>query len=152
MKRITLNRLLCAFLASGLLFLLVEVWIEHYEKLREEPFTWIPLVAGLIGLPLCTVTAWRWSPALIRATQAFCLALLLVGVGGVFFHNEERFEGVEIGLTDRAWADGDDEGRGGIRGERGEKEPPPLAPFSFAGMGVLGLLATLRRWPAEVVG
>ena len=133
----SLNRLLAIVVALGSLFLMIETMIEHWGVLSQEPVAFIPITGGLFGFLVAAVTIIRWNEKSIRVLHYLLLGFLVVSIGGLYFHIAEEDE-----------ADMTEETR---EHESKEKEKPLLAPLSFAGLAVVGLLGTSRRWPAEVV-
>lgn len=152
-----MRKAVVGFLALSCLFLLIETAIEHREVFGEKPIAWTPVVVSLLGL---IVSAWafaQWQQLSIRALQVVSVLLLIVGLGGLFFHNAERLgfgerEAVQKegklsatrGGEEEEHEEGEHEGE-----EHEEHHAPPLAPLAFSGMGFLGLIATYQRWREE---
>lgn len=140
----SLRRALVGFLASGCLFLLVEVFVEHREVFGEKAVAWSPII--VCGLALL-VSLWafaQWQPTAQKAVQIASLLLLIVGIAGLYFHNAERLSGEE---HERERHETVEHERG--EGHSEEHHAPPLAPLALSGMGVLGLMATYPRWKSE---
>jgi len=78
-----------------------------------------------------------WKEKLIGWFQILLFASLIVAAAGLYFHLEEEED--EINLT-----------TGEQEHEEDEKDKPLLAPLSFAGLAVIGLLGTMRKWEAEI--
>lgn len=178
--RWTLNRIVALFLAAGFFFLLVEIRIEHDRLLATKPLAYIPLVFSLIAFLTALVGAFRWKPAVVKSLLVISLLAIPVGFGGLWFHNEDRIEergGNEPRPGDTRGTAPEEQRRGEqrpvddqLRGEQrpggeqsgGEgqrvmperrsrrRHPPILAPAAFLGMGLLGTLIALRRWPGDV--
>ncbi len=141
----SLRRALVGFVAAGCLLLLVEVLIEHREVLGEKPIAWSPIV--VCGLALL-VSLWafaQWQPLAQKALQIASVLLLLVGIGGLYFHNAGR-----LGLErEEHKAETHEAAEHGEHEEGEEHHAPPLAPLAISGMGVLGLMATYPKWQRE---
>ncbi len=139
----SLRRALVGFVAAGCLFLLVEVFIEHSEVLKEKPVAWAPIIVLSLSLLASLWAFAQWQSLPQRAFQIASLLLLLVGVAGLYFHNAERFESHE--RAERA----EREHPGEVESHEEEHHAPPLAPLAISGMGVLGLMATYPKWQRE---
>lgn len=135
--KISLNRLLVVVSVAGFVFLLADTTIEHWEIFFKEPAVFIPAVFCCIGLVTGVLAFLRWQERLIKIFQIVLIASILIGGVGVYFH---------IGEDDEA----DARPAGAQVGQKKEKDKPLLAPLSFAGIAVVGLLGTLRKWEAEV--
>jgi hypothetical protein len=124
------------FVSAGFLVLAADSIIEHVEILSQDIAAYIPIVFSVLGLVVSVAAFLRWSERWIRAPQVFLFAAFVVSAAGLYFHLEEE-EGEEMTAEKREH-------------EEKEKDKPPLAPLSFAGLAVVGLLATSRKWHAEV--
>lgn len=173
-ERWSLNRVMVLLLTGGLLLLLIEIRYEHRKALGDEAAAWVPLVFTGFAV-LCAITALiAWKPAGRSLLTAVFAASLFVGLAGVFFHSEGEVARVFSVLSARAVAPTETDraqdrkrgfpggrkiaaGEGLYRlvdshdGEGGEDEaaPPVLAPLAFTGIGLMGLVATSRRFRAE---
>ncbi len=133
-KDFTLNRLLCSFTSIGFAFLAIDSAIEHGEILSKEYWSIIPVAFGSLGAVLAGLAVMKWNERWIRILHIYLFVGFLVAGTGMFFH-----------LTE----DDEDEASTGMT-EQQEKDKPPLAPLAFAGLAAIGLLGTMRKWPAEV--
>jgi hypothetical protein len=171
--RWTINRIVALVLAAGFVFLLVETRLEHDHLMARKPLVFIPMAFSLLGFLVSLAAAVRWRPVVAKMLLIVSLLAVPVGLGGLWFHNEERIEerggekqrpgepaqgGGQVQSEQRVQAEQTPAGAqaGGER-QRIEPErrprrrgPPMLAPVAFLGMGLLGTLVTLRRWPADV--
>ena len=136
-KQYTLNKLLVLATTFGFAFLLLDTTIEHWKTFEQEIMTFVALISSFAGLVLGIAVVLTWKENLIRRFQIFLFISIIVGVGGLYFHIEPFEE--ETNLTTEE-----------IEHEANEKEKPILAPLSFAGLAVFGLLGTIRKWEAEV--
>lgn len=137
-KNYTLNRLLVLTAAAGFAFLLADTIIEHLDSFKDEIMSFIPPVFSLIGLIVGLVTVYKWKPKLIRFMHILFFVSFVVAAAGLYFHIMEEEDDVNLTPEEQIH-------------EANEKEKPLLAPLAFAGVGVVGLLGTYRKWNAEVV-
>jgi glucan phosphoethanolaminetransferase (alkaline phosphatase superfamily) len=137
LKQFSLNKLLILVTTFGFTFLLLDTIIEHWPIFEQELIAFVPLVFSFAGIVLGVFTVVMWKEKLIYWFQILLVISILVGVAGLYFHVEPFEE--ETNLTAEE-----------IEHEANEKEKPLLAPLSFAGIAVIGLLGTLRKWEAEV--
>ena len=137
LKQYSLNRLLVLVAAIGFAFLLADTTIEHWPIFKQELMAFIPLIFSIAGMVLGALTVTIWKEKLIHWFQILLFVSIVVGAAGVYFHMEPFEE--ETNLTAEE-----------IEHEANEKDKPLLAPLSFAGLAVIGLLGTMRKWEAEV--
>ena len=185
--RWTLNRIVAFVLAAGFLFLLADTRLEHDQIMARKPLVFIPMAFSLVAFLIALAAAVRWRPLPAKMLLVVSLLAVPVGLGGLWFHNEDRIVAGEKPRLSEAAPAGQTLERPGetprvqgeqrpgetLRGEGaqpppgeqpgGERQrinperrprrrgPPMLAPAAFLGMGLLGTLVTLRRWPADVV-
>ncbi len=129
-----LPRALSGFIAIAGLFLLIETVLEHREVFSEQLVAWVAVVGSVLGLIAGAVAFFKWNDSTVKSLRMVSGFLILVGLGGLYFHNAHR---LGVGRA------------GGEREEKPEAEErgaPPLAPVSFSGVGVLGLMASHPRW------
>jgi hypothetical protein len=137
-KKYSLNRLLVLLTAVGFAFLLADTIIEHWSIFEEEIMSFIPLVFSTVGLVLGIIVVITWKEKLIRWFQIFLFVSFIVAGAGLYFHIEEEEDDINLTAEEREH-------------EENEKDKPLLAPLSFAGLAVVGLLGTMRKWEAEIV-
>jgi len=137
LRSFSINRLIVLIITGGFLFLFVETVIEHEKVIATEIPAYIPIITSLAGLIIAFLTVKNWTNGLVRFLHFYLLLTIFVGMGGLFFHNKERFSGG---------------GKEAIVGEKdtGDVKPPLLAPAAFIGLGVVGLLGTSRKRQAEI--
>ncbi len=136
MRRYSLNYLLVLFATVGFLFLSVDTIIEHRNMFTQELFVYLPPLFGFCAVAVGVAALLRWNARRIRLFHLTLIISLAVAAAGMYFHlTEEEKEG----MTAEEQAH-----------EAREKEKPPLAPLSFAGVAIAGLLGTSRKWPAEI--
>ena len=136
MKQLTLNRILVAVAVAGFVFLFADSIIEHWDILKKEPMSLVPVITSVIGILITLVTFIAWKNRWIKILQTFLFVVLCVGAAGVYFH-----------ISD---SDEDEKTEAVKEPKHEEKEKPLLAPLAFAGVAVVGLLGTARKWEAEV--
>jgi hypothetical protein len=145
MKNFSLNRMIILIVAAGFAFLLADTILEHFEAVNHHRLAILPIAFSFIGLVLAFITALRWQKPALRALHVFLMLAALLGLGGMFLHNSERFEAKEHVVAAEGMKN---EGEGEKR--PGKKHfPPILAPMAFVGIAAVGLLGTSRRWGAE---
>jgi len=137
-KNFTLNRLLVLTASAGFAFLLADTIIEHFNTFTQETMSFIPPIFSLIGFITGVITVLNWKPELVRFMHIIFFAAFIIAAAGLYFHIVEEMS--EVNLTTEEQLH-----------EANEKEKPLLAPLAFAGVGVMGLLGTYRKWNAEVV-
>jgi hypothetical protein len=138
-SRWSLARVLTLILAGSFLGLLGDIRVEHVDVVRETRLAWIPLIysAAMAVACLLAVTFWnKTSRVLIRIL--FFLAFIVGGLG-VYLHNHGNFAKV-LSSSVNAWTDPK------MKHPHG---PPQTAPLAFAGLGLLGVVATLKRFNRE---
>lgn len=139
-----MRKAVVGFLVLGCIFLFIETVIEHREVFGEKPISWMPVVVSLLGLIASAWAFTQWQQLSIRALQVVSVLLLIVGLGGLFFHNAER-----LGFGEREAMHEEEKHSETHEEEHEEHHAPPLAPLAFSGMGFLGLIATYQHWREE---
>jgi hypothetical protein len=84
----------------------------------------------------CLVAFLVWNKTARRAMLPLFLLALFVGSMGFYFHNNGDLKKVVV-TSVKAWTDPK---------MKHSHAPPPLAPLAFAGLGVIGILASLKRF------
>jgi len=112
----------------GSLATVISSVMDHARTHFENPWLWIPTIAGVFGAVVAVAVGAFDRPrrADLLIYCAAMLALLLVGVVGAVLH-------INVNLI----------AQGTIVGERFLRGAPFLAPLLFANMGTLGLIALL---------
>jgi hypothetical protein len=131
----TLNKILVLFLAGTFLGLMVDLRYEHVDKVRHYWEAWIPIVYSGAMVVVCLVCLRLWDR---RGREALFYAFALpvvVGLLGFWLHNQGH-PLRDLATVLGAW----------VRFEHHAKSPPFLAPLSFCGLGVLGMLACASRF------
>ena len=114
--------------------LVVDLRFEHVEAVHEHPISWTPIIYSGLMINLGIVGLIAWDRGGRQVLQAAFVAAFVVGLLGFWFHNHGHLiHGVTV-LS--AWN----------RPLQHTDAPPPLAPLSFLGLGLIGLLACARRF------
>jgi hypothetical protein len=129
----SINRLVVLALVGGFLGIVMDVRFEHITVVHEHAIGWTPIVyAGLMVIVSLAATI-RWDRPTRRLLFWCCLAAFAVGAAGFWLHSHGHpTQAIWRVLT--AWFT-DSPHRG----------PPPLAPLSFGGLGLIGMLASAER-------
>lgn len=126
------SRFLVTVVSFGFLFLTMDSFFEHYFTQKEmRPYQWIPIIFGIIAFPTSLAAVVRLNLVTSRILAIVCLVSTLVGGLGFYFHVMAIWRMID---TPFQWSFLFNGLRYG---------PPMLAPLSFAGLGVLGLVGTL---------
>jgi hypothetical protein len=131
----TLNKVLVLVLSAGFALLVVDLRYEHVGAVRHYWQAWIPIVYSGVMVVLGAAGLAGWERGGRQALLiAFANAFLVGGLGFWLHNNGDVVSGVLTVLS--AWT----------APLHHEDVPPPLAPLSFAGLGLLGTLACGRRF------
>ncbi len=138
--KIRFNRLIVFFLATGLLVLAFEIFLQHYPLLNEKPATWIPIVFGSIGGILISLIVLIFNRLSYYLFLILMTISILVGTLGLYFHNRWRFPAIKDFIFNSKPFDF----------QILTTYTPLLAPSAFAAIGVLGIiLALYYQWGNE---
>lgn len=132
-----LQHAVLALLFGAFLMLLLEVRFAHKVVLAEKWYAWVPIVyfaVMLVVIPIGMFTIRKAFARLLLATT-FGIAVL-VGITGSLLHTKGHplQHVVNMVKTDLAEP-------GHLSAE--EDGPPPLAPLSLVGLGLIGVLVSL---------
>ena len=132
-----LNRILLLVLFGGFLTLMADIRVEHADRFHKFWQAWIPIYYAGTMAAACLAGAIGWNAAggVIRRV-VFWLFLLGFAVGGygLYLHNDGNFVALSKTLVN-AW----------ITKIKHEDVPPQLAPASFCGLALIGMLACARK-------
>jgi uncharacterized membrane protein len=134
--RLTLARVLILILAGAFVGLMVDIRVEHVDIVRERTVAWLPIVYSGFMTIACLVAFGFWSKTARRIMLPLFLLAFVVGGLGFYFHNKGDFGNV-IRTSVGAWTDPN---------MNHSDAPPQVAPLAFAGLGVIGVLASLERF------
>jgi hypothetical protein len=132
----SLNRMIVLIVALGFAGLFADSILEHFNILSSEVTAFIPVVFSAFGILFGLRVAVTWKAVCIRVLRGFLFTAFAVSVLGLYLHIAEESD--DEGLTAEQ-----------REHEQKEKEKPLLAPLSFAGLALFGLLATGSRRAAE---
>ncbi len=135
-RNYTINRLLVLITTFGFAFLLADTTIEHFNIFKQEILAYVPVVFCLIAVIIGFITVYKWKRELIKLMRYIFIISFLMAAFGFYLHVSEESE--EELRTEEA-----------RQHEANEKEKPLLAPLSFGGIAIVGLLGTSRKWKAE---
>jgi Na+/melibiose symporter-like transporter len=135
-----LQRLLLLTLTGGFLIMLLEIRFQHSVVMGEKWQSWIPviyLMTLLVLVPLGMIFFRRFGRNLLIILFS---GLAMIGIFGFWFHSKNKpVQAVlHVIATDLAQP-----GHIKISNEDEETNPPLLAPLSLAGLGTIGVLASL---------
>ena len=133
--RFPLARLLILILAGGFVGLMLDIRVEHVEVVRERSVAWLPIIFSGIMSVACVLAFVLWRKSVSMVMIPLFLLAMLVGALGFYFHNHGRV--MQVARTSlAAWTDPN---------MNHSDSPPQFAPLAFAGLGVVGVLASLKR-------
>jgi hypothetical protein len=134
----TLNKVIVLVLIAGFAMLVVDLRSEHVDAVRRNWRAWIPIAYSgvMVVLGAAALAGWERGgrPALL---VAFAVAFIVGGLGFWFHNGGHPVAGLITVLS--AWT----------KPLHHADVPPPLAPLSFAGLGLLGTLACARRFQPQ---
>lgn len=118
----------CLMVSAGTLATLLSCVLDHARTSFENPWLWLPVVAGILGIVTAAVLGFTERPERgdILAYLLVMLLLMAVGAVGSLLHVLENLTAGGVLVPERF-----------IRGA------PFLAPLLFANMGMLGVLCLL---------
>ena len=132
----SLARLLMLVTLGAYLGVLTDVRLEHVDRVRHQWIPWIPIIYAGVMAVLCLIAVVAWKPMTRRLVFWLSLLAFVVGGLGYWYHNDGNVVG-PMTQAAGAWYD--------PAVKHPEDAPPALAPLSFAGLGLLGLLASAKR-------
>ena len=131
----TLNKVVVLVLIAAFATLVVDLRDEHVDVVRHHWQAWIPIAYSGVMVVLGATALAGWERGGRQALLIAFAAAFIVGGLGFWFHNHgDLVSGMLTVLS--AWT----------KPLHHEDVPPPLAPLSFAGLGLLGTLACAHRF------
>src|SRR5205085_1120919 len=125
---------------GGFAMLVIDLRSEHVDVVRHSRQAWIPIVYSGLMVLLGAAALAGWERGGRQALLIAFAAAFVVGGLGFWFHTRGHpVSGVLIVLS--AWT----------QPLHHQNVPPPLAPLSFAGLGLLGTLGCVRRFQPQSV-
>ena len=135
-NRWPLARLLILILGGTFAGLMVDIRVEHVDAVREHSVAWLPIVYSGVMSIACSLAVIRWNTTTRHIMLVLFALAIAVGSLGFYFHNHGRFTDV-IRTSLEVWIDPHMHFSDG---------PPQTAPLAFAGLGTIGILASLKRF------
>jgi len=153
----TINKLIVLLALVTYFILLMELRVEHMDEFGDHWQAWIPLVYSAIMIAIGVWGLWFWKKAGRKVLFWAFAVSIVVGLLGVWFHEKGK-PWNSITVIAQAWQapivkkhkqEGDKtklhpEAVKNKDKKKKKKPKPPLAPLSFAGIGLLGMLACWR--------
>jgi hypothetical protein len=156
----SINRLLVLALAGGFLGVVMDVRLEHVTVVREHWIGWTPIVYSGLMVIVSLAAIIRWDRPRRRLLFWCCLAAFAVGAAGFWLHSHGHpTQAIWRVLT--AWFTDSRRHSNGHPDQAlmhmlaawysnsPHRGPPALAPLSFAGLGLIGMLACAERLQAK---
>ena len=131
-----LARILILILAGAFVGLMVDIRVEHVDVVRERTVAWLPIIYSGFMTLACLVAFGFWNRTTRRIMAPLFLLAFIIGGMGFYFHNQGNFKEV-IKTSISAWIDPN---------MNHSDAPPQFAPLAFAGLGVIGLLASFEHF------
>jgi hypothetical protein len=135
-SRWSLARVLILILAGSFLGLMADIRVEHVEVVHKTRLAWVPIIYSAAMAVACVLAATFWNDTARLLIQIVCLVGLIIGGLGFYLHNHGKIANAITSSAD-AWIDPK------MKHPHG---PPQSAPLAFAGLGLLGVVATLKRF------
>jgi hypothetical protein len=131
-----LARVLILLLAGAFIGLMVDIRVEHVEVVRARTIAWLPIIYSAFMTLACLVAFIFWNKTTRRIMIALFFLAFIIGNMGFYFHNHGNIKKV-MKTSINAWTDPE---------MTHSEGPPQTAPLAFAGLGVIGILASLKRF------
>jgi hypothetical protein len=131
-----LPRVLILLLAGAFAGLMVDIRVEHVDVVRERSIAWLPIIYAGFMTVACLVAFIFWNKTARRIMPMLFLLAFVVGGMGFYLHNHGDLQSVVRSSID-AWSD---------PAMHHTNAPPQVAPLAFAGLGAIGILASLKRF------
>jgi hypothetical protein len=131
-----LARVLILILAGAFAGLMSDIRVEHVEAVHDHTVAWLPIAYSAFMTVACAIAFIFWNKTARRIMIPLFLLAFIVGGLGFYFHNHGHIVDV-IKDSMNAWTDPSMTHPDG---------PPEVAPLSFTGLGLLGILASLKRF------
>jgi len=154
----TLNKLIVLLALGAFFMLMMELRFEHMDELGDHWQAWIPIVYSGAMIIVGFLGLYFWDKGGRKVLFWAFAASIIVGLLGVWFHDKGKpWQSVTVVVE--AWqapivkhpkpnisATPSVPTPSPANPPKKKKKPkPPLAPLSFAGMGLLGMLACWKK-------
>jgi hypothetical protein len=134
-QKFSLSRMIVMCVAAGFLFLIADSILEHWDILGRELWAYIPIAFSVLGFVISIIAVVKWKERVIRFLHITLFFAFIISAVGLYFHVKEEDD--KETTTEQ------------IEHEQKEKDKPMLAPLSFAGLAIIGLLGTSKKWRAD---
>jgi hypothetical protein len=131
-----LTRVLVFLLANGFLGLAIDIRVEHVDVVHEHAIAWLPIIYSCVMSVACLIAFVFWNKRSRLVMLPLFLAAFLVGGMGFYLHNHGNLRKV-VTSSVGAWTNANMDRSDG---------PPQTAPLAFVGLGMIGILTSLRRF------
>jgi hypothetical protein len=131
----TLNKIIVLILLGGFAALVVDLRFEHVDVARHNWQAWIPIIYSAVMFLPGAAALVGWERGGRQTLMIAFAAAFIVGGLGFWFHSKGHPVSAVITVLS-AWT----------QPLHHRNVPPPLAPLSFAGLGLLGMLACAARF------
>ncbi|MCC6546384.1 hypothetical protein IT570_04370 [Candidatus Sumerlaeota bacterium] len=129
------DRILTTILVGAYLMLMLDIRFEHRRHM-EDPQPWIPIVYSMFMVLVGGTCLALWKKNWARYVLAgIFVGSMVVGLLGVWFHIDEGLM-QDVKQLFSVWESNQNPGIG--------LRPPLLAPLSFVGLGIVGVILS---WP-----
>ena len=115
---------------------MVDIRVEHVDVVREHSIAWLPIIYSGFMTIACLAAFVFWSSTARRIMLPLFLVAFVIGGMGFYFHNHGNLMEVAKDSVN-AWIDPN---------MSHPDSPPQVAPLAFAGLGLIGILASLKRF------
>ncbi len=131
----TLSKSIALVLVGGYAMMLFDIRSEHVDVVRHNWKAWIPIYYSITMLLVGSAAVARWERGGRQVLLVTFCASFIVGALGFWFHSHgQPIPAITTVLG--AWT----------KPLHHKDAPPALAPLSFAGLGLLGVLTCARRF------
>jgi hypothetical protein len=130
------TRVLIFLLANGFVGLAMDIRVEHVDVVHDHAIAWLPIIYSCAMALVCLTAVAVWNGIMRRLMLPLFLLSFVIGGIGFYFHNHGHLQRV-IRNSVRAWTD---------PYMSHSDAPPQMAPLAFGGLGMIGILASLRRF------
>jgi hypothetical protein len=132
------------FLVTGFLLMMLDIRFEHRQVVGEEKIAWVPIfysMAMLFLIPAGVLFFKKGGKHLLTICYA---GALIVGTLGIYMHSNGQLIArlVDVLSVWQKW--------GAAAETNAPFYPPILAPFSFLGLGSIGLFLNLRDLRSKI--
>jgi hypothetical protein len=140
LARWPLPRVLVLLLAGAFVGLMMDIRVEHVDAVHDHSVAWLPIIYCAVMTVASLGTCIFWNDVMRRMMIVLFLLAFVIGGTGFYLHNHGKVSRV-IKSSINAWIDPD---------MNHSDAPPQLAPLSFAGLGMIGILACLKRFNSSM--